>query len=55
MNAVIKDMYGSFFKSIAKWATSSVCYSKIVLFFIQKEYVIEDFVLEKTQGSINSC
>ena len=28
---------------------------KLYCFFIQKEYVIEDFVLEKAQGSINSC
>ena len=24
-------------------------------FFIEKEYVIEKYVLERTQGSINSC
>ena len=40
-------MYGGFFQNLTKQAKSSVCYSKNVLFFIEKEYVIENFVLKE--------
>ena len=50
INAVIKDMYESFFQDVTKWAKNSVCYSKG--FFFEKEYV---FLFEITQGCVNSC
>ena len=32
----------------------SVCYLKIVSSFTEKEHLFENFILERTQGSINS-
>ena len=49
INAVIKDMYESFFQDVTKWTKNSPACSKS---FFEKEYV---FVFEITQGCGNSC
>ena len=55
MNAVIKDMYGSFLQSLTNEKRTVFVIPKVYTFLIEKEYVIETFELEITQGSIISC
>ena len=55
MNAVVKDVYGVSFKVLQNEQRTVFVIPKFYGFFIEKDYVIENFVSKRMQGSINSC
>ena len=55
MNAFIKNMYWIFLKVLQNEQRAVFVIQRLYSVFIQKEYVIENVVLERMQGSISSC